>query len=144
MTEQPSPRSRVAKGAALVCSSSLGLLVIVNAQFGCDSPSATAPEDSKPVTAEPAPQPANAAQADPTAPNAVNAAPAPAPATRAPANANEPVNAEPKPVEDQPKHEDPVLMPASKSGGDFGAMRFPGQAPTQQAPQQNPAPNQAK
>lgn len=117
-----------------MCSIGLAALVVVNAQFGCDSPSATAPEDNKP-----APEPETKTDAEPVA--------APSPDPRADANAT--ANPEPEPeINDDPDPEPtkPTLMPASKSAGDFGDMRFPGEAaPTQQQQQApNPAPNQAK
>lgn len=145
MLDQPSARVSLAKAAALACSVGLGLLVVVNAQFGCDSPTASPPEnkqaaptpDSKP---DPEPKAAAEDEAGPAVPAAVNAAPAPA-------EADEPAAKPAANVDAAPKHEKPVLMPASKSGGDFGAMRFPGeQAPTQQQQQQqqNPAPQAQK
>ncbi|WP_146155327.1 hypothetical protein [Enhygromyxa salina] len=133
---RPSASLRVARGAALACSLGLGLLVVVNAQFGCDSPTATPPEKEAPALA-PDSKPAAAAASELTPPAAVNAAPAPAEA-----DPEQPTAKAAAKVDAKPEREMPVLMPASKSGGDFGAMRFPGeQAPTQQ---QNPAPQAQK
>jgi hypothetical protein len=116
-------RHRMARTVALVLSAGLGVFVIVNAQFGCDSPASNPPPAKNGASVEPAkvsepqPQPEPQPQAQPQ----------PAPEPNPPA-----VKVEPAP--------EPVYMPASKSGGDFGSMRFPGegsQAPQQQA---NPAP----
>jgi hypothetical protein len=38
---------------------------------------------------------------------------------------------------------EPVYMPASKSGGDFGAMQFPGQGQINPAPKLEPTQQQA-
>lgn len=149
---RPPLRHRVARGAALACSLGLGALVVVNAQVGCDAPVETPSEDAATPTA-PAP-PTAKAPSDAPAPVTAEAnapvaepEPAPSPAAEAPSDAT-PTAIEPK--------KPPVMMPASKSGGDFGAMRFPGEAsktnaaqqphqqavPQQQAEsqQQNPAP----
>jgi hypothetical protein len=103
---------------------SLGLaaVVIVNAQFGCDSEATSAPaEDAEAST--PTAQP----DRPPTAKEAEASTPAAQP-NRGPAAGTEvkAKNAAKAPAEA------PVFMPASKSGGDFGAARFPGE-------RQNPA-----
>jgi hypothetical protein len=118
----------MARGVALVLSVGLGLGVIVNAQFGCDSPASNAPppKDSTPVEPAKASEP----QVEPRVEPQPQAAPAPNPAAQA----------EPAPAAKAKAAPEPVYMPASKSGGDFGAMQFPGeQAATPQ--QANPAPN---
>jgi hypothetical protein len=132
------PRARLARGAALACSLTLAGLVVTNAQLGCDAPAHDDTPDSKSPSAKAPAEPAR--PAEPAAPD-VEPDHGPTPAAAVEVAKPEP---EPKP---EPKPE-PVFMPASKSGGDFGAMRFPGearelpqqqnpapQAPTQQAPQ---------
>src|SRR5262245_47345585 len=44
MSHSSSLRHRVARGSALVCSLTLGAIVILNAQFGCDSPDGKEPK----------------------------------------------------------------------------------------------------
>jgi hypothetical protein len=139
MSDRSSMRHRVARGLALVLSVSLGALVVVNAQFGCDAPASNPPASNPPAPKEAAPEPAPretpepAPAQKPVSEPAVDAEP---PATT-PAGVAE---AEPDPTA-LPSNSEPVFMPASKSGGDFGSMHFPGeQSPTQQQQQQNPAP----
>src|SRR5690242_12303782 len=127
MSDPSSLRYRVARGGAAVCSLALGVLVILNAQFGCDSPANTESPKSEPTKTAPAkaeptkvePTKAEAAKAEvvtiPMAAPVANPVAEPEP-TKA---ANEPA---PKPAAE------PIYMPASKSGGDFGRMQFPGQA----------------
>jgi hypothetical protein len=123
-----SPRAPWIRVAALSCSFGLAAFVIVHAQFGCDAPATTATpsEPSGEPALEPAPEPAS-----PSPNPAPNASPAPSP------DPNPDPDPSPAPNPDQvaePEPEpEPVFMPASKSGGDYGAMRFPGE-PSQQAP----------
>ncbi len=123
MSDSPdrSPATRrLARAGAIACSLGLGAFVIVHAQLGCDAPASEVPG-----SADAAAQPVAPAVAPP------EAEPASPPTPEPSAQATEP-EPEPEPVVNAP-----VYMPASKSGGDFGAMPFPGeaaaQAPTQQA-----------
>lgn len=112
----------MARGLALVLSVGLGSLVVVNAQFGCDSPASNPPPPKDSAPSEHKPESQQKPDSEPQA----EAEPPPA----APEPAAEPT---------APVAAEPVFMPASKSGGDFGSMGFPGeQSPTQQ--QQNAAP----
>ncbi|MCA9684204.1 MAG: hypothetical protein KC457_18555, partial [Myxococcales bacterium] len=97
------------------------------AQFGCDAP-ASAPETPKA-------EPSTDAKAEPTAP-AVAEPSAPAAEPEA-AKAGAPIELVGKPKADPGS--EPVYMPASKSGGDWGAARLPLEPQQQQAP--NPAPS---
>lgn len=133
MSDRPSAVQRGARAAAIAASLGLFAFVIVNAQFGCDAPATNAPpQDTKKSepNANAEPQPAAEPKPDPDASAPTNAAAEPSP------------SAEPKPNELEAN--EPVFMPASKSGGDFGSMRFPGEQaqPVEVQPQQqNPAPN---
>ena len=120
-----------------MCSLTLGAIVILNAQFGCDSPSTEAQPDaakkSEPAKSEPAksePAKVEAAKtADPVPPDPSKVEPAVDP--------NAAPEPEPEKKNDPKAEAEPVYMPASKSGGDFGRMQFPGQAnPAPQTPQQ--------
>ncbi len=127
-----------------MCSLGLFSLVVLNAQLGCDSPtSSPEAQDAKPAPAgEPQPAPAGEPQPDAKAPTASpTSSPQPAPHERRDSPAT-PAPEQPSPSNPEAKPA-PVLMPASKSGGDFGSMRFPGEKQDQaaQAQQQNPAPN---
>ena len=127
------PRNRWTHTAALSVSIGLGLFVVVHAQLGCDGPASTAPADSPAAKqAAPGSAPAAATEPDP-APTATPAA------TEPPAPADPGASPDANPATPAPAKPEPVYMPASKSGGDFGAMRFPGEP--QAAP--NPAPEQA-
>lgn len=125
----------MARGLALLLSVGLGSLVVVNAQFGCDSPASNPPppkqaEPASPANPEPAPKPEPRAEAEPT------------PNESARAIADVELDAAAPPSNNAAE---PVFMPASKSGGDFGSVHFPGeQSATQQQQQlqQNPAPEQ--
>lgn len=126
MSDQGSLRHRLARTAALALGLGLASFVIIHAQFGCDSPASNAPPPKDTAPVEPAPAPA--VQEPESEPAVVEPQPDPEPAA---------VVEPPSSLEAAAAN--PVFMPASKSGGDFGAMPFPGeQAPTQQ---QNPAPN---
>jgi hypothetical protein len=124
-----------------VCSLTLAAIVILNAQFGCDSPASTAPPPAEPTKKDEA-QPTKSAQPAPT-PDPTKVEPPADPAVE-PAASPEPGLGN-SPAENPPSNGNadvrtPVYMPASKSGGDFGAVHFPGQAnpaptPQQQAPQ---------
>lgn len=119
----------MARGVALALSLGLALFVVVNAQFGCDSPASNAPPPED--TAPPNPPPA---EPEPKAEPAVK--PNSEPAVEADA---EPPPTAPSPPANDVANSPPVLMPASKSGGDWGPGLLPGeQSPTQQAPE--PAP----
>lgn len=112
-----------------MCSLTLGAIVVLNAQFGCDAPASTAPPPAEPAKKDEA-QPAKSAEPAKAAEPEAKVEPPADPAEPTPSNdpvANPPAksNAEPE----------PVYMPASKSGGDFGRMPFPGQAPAQQQQQ---------
>jgi hypothetical protein len=134
-------RHRVARGGALVCSLALGGFVIINAQLGCDAPTSTAPPPAdkaeaakveaakvEPVKTEP--EKVEAAKVEPAA---VDDAPVEPAAEAPPAAEGNKTNRAAK--------SEPVYMPASKSGGDFGAMQFPGQGQINPAPE--PTPQQA-
>lgn len=115
---------------------SLAAIVILNAQFGCDSPGSTAPA---PPAKKDETQPTKSAPLAPTSQPEAKVEPAVDPAAPPePALSDEPTaNPPSKGNADVGK---PVYMPASKSGGDFGHVQFPGQAnsaptPQQQAPQ---------
>ncbi|EDM75023.1 hypothetical protein PPSIR1_17020 [Plesiocystis pacifica SIR-1] len=124
------------RGLAVCSSLTLGVLVVANAQFGCDAPKQGDAETDAPAAPEadaPTPEPAP------------EAAPEPMPDAKA-----EPTAAKAEPTNAAPSMADSLgdsrtFMPASKSGGDFGAARFPGeigegvQAADQDAAQQ---PNQ--
>jgi hypothetical protein len=140
MSDPSLMRHRVARGGALACSLALGGFVIVNAQLGCDAPADQAPEQTKPAEkSEPAkvePAKVEPAKAEPAAVEPAAVEPA----------AVEPAVAEPA-VEPPPADKgnranaakaEPVYMPASKSGGDFGAMQFPGQGQINPAPEPTP------
>ncbi|HVH98331.1 MAG TPA: hypothetical protein VM869_06465 [Enhygromyxa sp.] len=125
MPDPSSMHHRAARGLALALSVSLGALVVINAQSGCDSATSNPPpKDAAPSEPAPTFKPEPKAKADTEPP------------------ANEQPNAEPAPNPAPPPAKEPVLMPASKSGGDFGAMHFPGESAPSQQPQQNPAPQQ--
>jgi hypothetical protein len=133
-------RHRVARGGALVCSLALGMFVIVNAQLGCDAPATTEPPPASPAAkGEPAPtdEPAKVEPAAKIEPAANAEAPEPNVAPLAPPEvepAAEPASASNK----KGGNAEPVYMPASKSGGDFGAMQFPGQGQINPAPEPTP------
>jgi cytoskeletal protein RodZ len=117
-----------------VCSLTLGAIVILNAQFGCDSPASTAPPPAEPA-AKTEPAANSVATPEPTTPEPTT----PEPTTPEPTTP-EPTKTEPnvKPAANAAPEEivEPVYMPASKSGGDFGRMQFPGQANPAPQPQQ--------
>lgn len=103
------------RGLAVCSSLTLGVLVVANAQFGCDAPKQGDAETDAPAAPEavaPTPEPAPEA--------APEAAPEPMPDTKA-----EPTNAAPSMADSL--GDSRTFMPASKSGGDFGAARFPGE-----------------
>ena len=116
MSVRPPWAPKLARTAALALSLGLASFVIVHAQFGCDSPVSNAPPaktDAKP-DAKPDAEPSDAEPSD-----AVIEA--------------QPTEAQPATPSDDAPAPGPVFMPASKSGGDFGAMPFPGElTPTQQ------------
>ena len=138
MSDRPL-RHNLARTAALALSLGLATFVIVNAQVGCDSPASTAPppKDAPPVVEPPPPV---AIEAEP--PAKPDSEPAVEPAeviAEGRPSETPPPPSDPPPAANEPAA-NPVFMPASKSGGDFGNIKFPGeQAPTQQ---QNPAPPQ--
>lgn len=99
------------RGLAVCSSLTLGVLVVANAQFGCDAPKQGDAETDAPAAPEPV---APAPEATP------EAAPEPTPDTKA-----EPANAAPSMADSL--GDSRTFMPASKSGGDFGAARFPGE-----------------
>ena len=121
----------MARGAALLCSLGLGVFVVAHAQFGCDAP-ASAPETPKV-------EPSTDAKAEPTTPVAAPAVAEPSAPAAEPeaAKADAPIELVGKPKTDPGS--EPVYMPASKSGGDWGAARLPLEPQQQQAP--NPAPS---
>lgn len=126
-------RHRVARGGALAVSLALGGFVIVNAQLGCDAPASTAPPPASPEKkAEPEKQAEPATKVEPAA-----TAELPNPNAEPAAKAEVEPPPEPGGSPKEGVKVEPVYMPASKSGGDFGAMQFPGQG------QINPAPNAA-
>ncbi|HLT35503.1 MAG TPA: hypothetical protein VK034_04435 [Enhygromyxa sp.] len=142
MSDRPS--HRVARGVALALSLGLASFVIVNAQFGCDSPASNAPPAKDTAPVEPAKRDAEPQPSKPDSEPAVKP-------DSEPAVADEPANRELVGAGRGGVGEsEPVFMPASKSGGNYGSMRFPGEqspsqkvepAEQQQQQQQNPAPN---
>jgi hypothetical protein len=122
-------RHRVARGGALVCSLALGVFVIVNAQLGCDAPASTAPP---PASSEPKAEPAAKVEA-----------PEPEPKVEPAANPEDEPPPEPAAASNKNAKPEPVYMPASKSGGDFGAMQFPGQGQINPAPKSEATAQQA-
>jgi hypothetical protein len=122
-------RHGVARGGALVCSLALGAFVIVNAQLGCDAPASTAPPPADAAKVEPATK-VESAKVEPAKVEPEANAEAPEP------NAAPPAEPEVEPAAKvEPAKAEPVYMPASKSGGDFGAMQFPGQGQINPAPE---------
>lgn len=114
---------------AVALSIGLAGFVIVNAQFGCDAASSEPPAERPPKQEPVAPE--HAADAKAPAPEAkapeqpaANAEPTPA-ANAAPAPNGAPPEITGNTDEDAPSKA--LLMPASKSGGDFGSVKFPGQ-----------------
>jgi hypothetical protein len=141
MSDRSSLRLRWARGLALLLSVGLGSLVVVNAQFGCDSPASNPPPPKEAAPNKPEPE----TQQQPEPPQK--------PDSEARAEAEPTANESPRAIADveldaaaPPSNNaaEPVFMPASKSGGDFGAVHFPGEqsATQQQQLQQNPAPEQ--
>jgi hypothetical protein len=124
MSDRPPLGPRLARTAALALSLGLASFVIVHAQFGCDSPASNAPPAKEPAktdapAAKPAAEPNSELEAQPTE--------------------AQPTDAQPATPSDDAPAPNPVFMPASKSGGDFGAMPFPGEPPpSQQHPQAPP------
>lgn len=99
------------RGLAVCSSLTLGVLVVANAQFGCDAPKQGDAETDTPAAPE-----ADA----PTPEAAPEVAPDASPEPKA-----EPTNAAPSMADSL--GDSRTFMPASKSGGDFGAARFPGE-----------------
>jgi hypothetical protein len=137
-------RHRVARGGALVCSLALGVFVIVNAQLGCDAPASDGPPPAEPAAKlEPAAKVEPAAKLEPAAKAPEANTDAPEPKVEPAANPDEPPPPELVGTPNNKKKLEPVYMPASKSGGDFGAMQFPGQGTLNPAPNAAPTQQQA-
>jgi len=149
MSNPRAPSLPLVRAAAVVLSLGLGLAVVVNAQFGCDAPSKAPPADVEEASKAAPATKVEAANTEAAVTEPAKAEPAakvePAATPEAAAKAEPAANAAGK----GSANANPVLMPASKSGGDFGAMRFPGQKGTtgeahdEQAPNQAPAQQQA-